>query len=144
MRCPKCHVDLQTQTDRGIEVQACPSCRGMWFTPAELNQLEDQTFVAPDAEKGSLFIVSWQTPLRCPVCSTALKRFNYRFYDLELDCCLEHGFWLEANDDQRILDLMRKESSQLERKFQVEETWTKHFRHISSPSFFTKLKDLFR
>jgi hypothetical protein len=28
-----------------------------------------------------------------------MKRFNYRFFDLELDFCPEHGFWLDKDKD---------------------------------------------
>lgn len=143
MKCPKCSVELETQADRGVEVNACPSCKGMWLTPAELNQLEDEVF-DDDAIKGSLFVVSHATELQCPVCSAPLKRFNYRFYELELDCCLEHGFWLDADEDSRILELMRTEKAAVERKVASEDSWAKHMNQLRSPTFFSKLKDLFR
>jgi Zn-finger nucleic acid-binding protein len=142
MKCPKCHVDLQTQSDRGVQVEACPSCQGLWLTPAELDQLENEGF-DNEANKGSLFVVSHKTELKCPVCSAALKRFNYRFFDLELDCCLEHGFWLDKDEANRILELMRGEEERVKRKFGTEEAWAKRMNHLRSPAFFSKLKDLF-
>jgi Zn-finger nucleic acid-binding protein len=105
MKCPKCNAELQPQKDRGVAVEACPSCQGMWLTPAELDELENEAF-ADEANKGSLYVVSHETKLKCPVCSAALKRFNYRFFDLELDCCPEHGFWLDKDEDRRILQLI--------------------------------------
>jgi Zn-finger nucleic acid-binding protein len=104
MKCPKCNVDLVAQTDRGVEVQACPNCKGMWLTPAELDQLENEAF-DNEANKGSLFLVTRRTELKCPVCSATLKRFDYRFFDLELDFCPDHGFWLDKDADARILEL---------------------------------------
>ena len=142
MKCPKCNLELQLQSDRGVDVEACPRCKGMWLTPAELDQLEDVAF--DEANKGSLFVVSKETQLKCPVCSAALRRFNYRFYDLELDCCPEHGYWLDKDEDNRILELMRDEERRLKRKFTAEDAWAKHMNRLRSPSFFTKLKGLFR
>jgi Zn-finger nucleic acid-binding protein len=115
----------------------------MWLTPAELDQLENEVF-DNEADKGSLFVVSHATELQCPVCSAPLKRFNYRFYDLELDCCLEHGFWLDADEDSRILELMRTEKAAVEREFGLEDSWAKYIGQLRSPAFFSKLKNLFR
>jgi Zn-finger nucleic acid-binding protein len=143
MKCPKCNVELQTQNDRGVEVEACPSCHGMWLTPGELDQLENEAF-NDEANKGSLFLVSQETELKCPVCSAALKRFDYRFFDLQLDCCPEHGFWLDKGEDDQILELMRGEEERVERKFGTEDSWAKYINHLRSPSFFTRVRGLFR
>ncbi|MGA9453174.1 MAG: zf-TFIIB domain-containing protein [Verrucomicrobiia bacterium] len=142
MKCPKCNVDLQTQSDRGVEVETCPACKGMWLTPAELDQLENEAF-SDEANKGSLYLVAHETELKCPVCSAALKRFDYRFFDLELDCCPEHGFWLDKDQDDQILELMRGEEERVERKFGTESSWAKYINHLRSPTFFSKVKDLF-
>ena len=142
MKCPKCDVDMQSQMDRGVEVEACPSCQGMWLTPNELDQLENEAFNEPN--KGSLYLVSQETQLKCPVCSAALRQFDYRFYDLKMDCCPEHGFWLEKDEDRRVLELMREEERRLERKFTAEDLWSKHMNRLLSPSFFTKIRELFR
>jgi Zn-finger nucleic acid-binding protein len=127
--------------DRGVQVQACPACKGMWLTPAELDQLENEAF-SNEANKGSLFLVTHESGLKCPVCSNALKRFNYRFFDLELDFCPEHGFWLDKDEDARILELMSGEEERVERKFGTEDAWANRMNHLRSPTFFSKLKDL--
>jgi Zn-finger nucleic acid-binding protein len=135
-------VDLQTQNDRGVEVAACPNCRGMWLTPAELDELENEAF-NNEANKGSLYLISRDTELKCPVCSSTLKQFDYRFFDLQLDCCPEHGFWLDQNQDNQILELMRSEEKRVERKFGTEDSWVNYINHLRSPSFFAKVKGLF-
>lgn len=142
MKCPKCQIELQHQNDRGVEVEACPRCQGMWLTPAELDQLENEAF-NNEANKGSLFVVSQETDLKCPICSAALKQFDYRFFDLQLDCCPAHGFWLDKDEDNQILELMRGEEERIERKFGRENSWAKYINHIRSPSFFSKVRDLF-
>jgi Zn-finger nucleic acid-binding protein len=116
--------------------------RGMWLTPAELDELENEAF-DNEANKGSLYLVSQETELKCPVCSSTLKRFDYRFFDLQLDCCPEHGFWLDKDEDSQILELMRGEEERVERKFGTEDSWAKYINHLRSPSFLTKVKGLF-
>jgi Zn-finger nucleic acid-binding protein len=142
MKCPKCNVNLQTQNDRGVQVEACPSCKGMWLTPTELDELENEAF-NNEANKGSLYLTTEESELKCPVCSVPLKRFDYRFFDLQLDCCPEHGFWLDKDEDNQILELMRGEEVRVERKFGTEDSWAKYINHLRSPSFFSKVKDLF-
>jgi Zn-finger nucleic acid-binding protein len=142
MKCPKCNVELQTQNDRGVEVEACPSCKGMWLTPAELDELENEAF-SNEANKGSLYLATQASDLKCPVCSIPLKRFDYRFFDLQMDCCPEHGFWLDKDQDNQILELMRGEEARVERKFGTEASWANYINHLRSPSFLTKVKGLF-
>jgi Zn-finger nucleic acid-binding protein len=136
-------VDLKPQTDRGVEIEACPSCQGMWLTPGELDQLENEAF-NNEANKGSLFLVTKETELKCPVCASPLKMFDYRFFDLQLDFCPEHGFWLDKDQDAQIVELMSGEAARIEKKFDSENAWTERVNHLRSPSFFSKLKDLLR
>jgi Zn-finger nucleic acid-binding protein len=143
MKCPKCDAELQMRKDRGVDVEACPRCGGMWLTPAELDQLENEAF-CDEANKGSLYVTSYETAFKCPVCSAPLKEFDYRFFDLQLEFCPDHGFWLDKDEDNQILELMRSEETRVERKFGTEASWAKHINHLRSPSFFSMLKDLIR
>jgi Zn-finger nucleic acid-binding protein len=142
MKCPKCNVDLKPRNDRGVEVEACPNCQGMWLTPAELDELENEAF-SHEENKGSLYVTSYETEFKCPVCAQPLKEFDYRFFDLQLECCPEHGFWLDKDEDDQILELMRGEEARVERKFGTEGSWVNYINHLRSPSFFSRVKDLF-
>ena len=142
MKCPKCNTDLRTQKDRGVEVEACPVCKGMWLTPTELDQLENEAF-SNEANKGSLYVTSYETEFKCPVCSAPLKEFDYRFFDLQLECCPDHGFWLDKDEDEQILELMRGEEERIEKKFGTENARAMYVNHLRSPTFFSKVKDLF-
>jgi Zn-finger nucleic acid-binding protein len=63
-------------------------------------------------------------------------------FDLQLDYCSEHGFWLDKGEDDQILELMRGEEGRVERKFGTEDSWAKYINHLRSPSFFTRVKSL--
>ena len=39
MRCPKCGHELLTISLRGVRVDTCSSCSGMWLDAGELDQL---------------------------------------------------------------------------------------------------------
>jgi len=45
MRCPLCDVPMREVTRRGVKVDICPECRGVWLDPGELKHLID---AAPD------------------------------------------------------------------------------------------------
>src|SRR5512139_727843 len=39
MRCPKCATHLQQRTLNGVQVEQCPSCRGMWLDHGEQEKI---------------------------------------------------------------------------------------------------------
>ena len=41
MNCPDCNVALDERKYRGLEVDHCPQCRGLWLDFDELDLLED-------------------------------------------------------------------------------------------------------
>lgn len=53
MKCPVCQtVDLNIAERSGIEIDYCPSCRGIWLDRGELDKLIDRAsaYVAPPAD----------------------------------------------------------------------------------------------
>src|SRR5665213_3603839 len=143
MKCPVCSTDLTHAKRSGVQMEICPSCQGMWLTRQELTQLEDEVFDFGDDEKGSLMLGADATTLKCPQCSKALKSFQYRLYDLDMDFCEDgHGFWLTADEDKRVLELMKKDEKNLGRKVLAEDRWASHMRYLQSGSFMDELNDL--
>lgn len=145
MKCPRCNVDLVPATRHKLKVNICQSCKGMWFEHDELQELEDEVFDFGDRWKGTLVFGSQATTDKCPECAAALQRFSYRFYDLEMEFCPnQHGYWLEADEDTRVLELMKREEVDLERKLLAENKWAAVLKHMHSRSFLSKLRDLFQ
>jgi len=144
MKCPKCDVELIATTRHKLKVSSCPSCNGMWLEHQELDQLEDEVFDFGEHAKGTLVVAATPTTDKCPVCSAPLEKFRYRFYDLEMELCQsEHGYWLEHDEDTRVLELMKGEEKDLKRKLRAEDSWAAMLRHMRSRSFFSKLRELF-
>ena len=117
----------------------------MWLENQELEQPEDEVFDLCEHAKGTLVFSSTPTTDKCPECNAGLKRFRYRFFDLEMECCEnQHGYWLDDDEDTRVLELMKKEESDLERKLTAEDKWGATLKHMRSSSFLSKVKDLLR
>lgn len=144
MKCPKCNVDLKPAIRHKLQVNSCPSCSGMWLEHQELDQLENEVFDFGEHAKGTLVVDLTATTDKCPECATPLKKFRYRFYDLEMELCEnEHGYWLEQDEDTRVLELMSKEEKELKSKLRAEDRWAAMLKHMRSRSFFSRLRDLF-
>jgi Zn-finger nucleic acid-binding protein len=138
MKCPNCADELVQQRRDGVNADCCPGCEGLWLTPQALDALEDEAFDVDD-EKGLLVFSSISSARTCPQCGDGLRTFSYRLHDTHLDYCLSgHGYWLDAGEDRRILDLMKAEADAgLKRRAAL-------LRKIQSPSFAQKLANLFR
>jgi Zn-finger nucleic acid-binding protein len=145
MKCPNCNTELVQGRRDKVEMEVCPSCNGMWLTSQELTQLEDEVFDFGDDEKGSLMLGSTPTNRKCPECAKPLRRFEYRFYDLQIDYCDDlHGYWLDADEDKRVLELMRKEEKNLGRKVLAQDRFAAHLQYLRSGSFLDRVRDLTR
>lgn len=143
MQCPNCGASLAAAKRDGLDVEACPDCNGLWLTRQELDQLENEAFDL--GKKGSLVFGAEASSRKCPECAAALQKFHYRDYDLELEfCAAGHGFWLDAGEDKRVLELMRREERALQKKLSAEDHWAWHLRHWRRPDFIDKLMDVFR
>ena len=125
MNCPKCNTELTKKYYKGMfEIDSCPNCRGMWLDFDELDKLEDVVF-DEDAYKGSLVHFQTRTQFPCPHCGMMLDEFQYRLYDLRLDTCSEnkHGFWLDAGEDERVMEVMQRRAKETQRKINAEAEW---------------------
>ena len=40
MKCPKCNSELKSLVHKGVEVERCSSCRGLWFDAFEHEELK--------------------------------------------------------------------------------------------------------
>ena len=144
MKCPRCNIALKLEKYRGIEVDKCSGCEGMWLDHPELGELEDKVF-DEGLVKGTMRFTSNSGDLLCPTCGKHMHWFRYRHYNLELDFCEEeHGFWLDKGEERRVLEIMEQRGKDLKRSASAEVEWNKFLSNINSKSFLDKVKDLFR
>jgi hypothetical protein len=116
----------------------------MWLEREELDELEDEVFDFGEDAKGTLVFSSTPTTATCPECHAPLRRFRYRLFDLEMDFCTnQHGYWLDADEDTRVLELMKKEETDTQRKVRAEDQWAMTLKRMRKGSFLGKVRDLF-
>ena len=144
MNCPRCNAELKTAKYKGIEIDKCVSCNGMWLDYWDLDQLED-TALNIDEIKGTMVFSSEPSKLPCPKCEGPMRMFRYRAYSLELDFCEgEHGFWLDKGEEKRVLALIAQRIKDLKRSDAAEREWAGFLRKLKSKSFGQKLKKVVR
>jgi len=144
MRCPRCSAELRTEEYKGIEVDRCPDCQGLWLDYTELDQLEDVA-LDEDEVKGTLTYDPRPSDISCPRCEGPMRTFSYRAWDLELDLCeKQHGFWLDRGEELRVIELMKTRIKDLDRAASAEAEWASFLRRVKSKSFFGRVKTLFR
>jgi Zn-finger nucleic acid-binding protein len=49
MLCPTCKTPLTMSERQGIEIDYCPSCRGVWLDRGELDKIIERSAPAPQA-----------------------------------------------------------------------------------------------
>ena len=144
MDCPRCNVALSTANHKGIEVDRCSQCEGLWLDHPELDQLED-TVMDDDPAKGTMLYALRDSDITCPKCARPMKTFNYHAYNLPIDACEnDHGFWLDKGEEERVLELMKQRIKDLKRSGAAEEEWGRLLGRLKSRSFADKIKGLFR
>ena len=144
MQCPECKSELKVENFKGMEVKKCPQCAGLWLDLPEMDQLEDTVYSYEDDSKGTRVFSTFKSDFSCPVCQELMQKFNYRYYDLVINFCPKDGYWLEKDEEKRILELMKEEAKEMVDDAKAEKQWADILNHIKSPSFWNRLKSLFK
>ena len=140
MDCPRCGSSLKTEKYKGIEVDKCVSCEGMWLDYPELDQLED-TAMDEDDLKGSMITRQMGSEITCPRCHGAMQQFRYRYNELWLDVCeAEHGFWLDKGEEKRVIELMEQRIKDTNRSTGAEQDWARLIGRVRRRSLVTRIK----
>jgi uncharacterized protein len=105
LHCPACRTPLIVVEREGIEVDCCPTCRGIWFDEGELELLGESAGVT--MSPSSLFAAGGRPGRRrCPRCSVRMELLDaaeLQGRSVEVDRCPEHGLWLDRGELGRIL-----------------------------------------
>jgi Zn-finger nucleic acid-binding protein len=54
MNCPRCNVTLLMTDRQGVEIDYCPTCRGIWLDRGELEKIIERSY-APENQTTSFF-----------------------------------------------------------------------------------------
>lgn len=92
MQCPKCDAKMYEITYKGVTIDRCTECRGIWFDDGEAERLKNEWMSEflddGDPKEGREFDAIGD--IRCPRCEKQMDRL----YDLK-----QHHIWYEACPD---------------------------------------------
>ncbi len=106
MKCPKCETEsLKSNSIRGIEVDQCSQCKGVWFDEDELSKLIEEQASSGRVLKGSDSGMDRKGG-NCPQDQTPLLRvYSKRNRSVVIDHCSTcKGVWLDGGEFQRLID----------------------------------------
>ena len=126
LSCPKCDVDMNVRAVRGIVIDHCPKCSGLWFDKGELNHIvksggEDAlralSIAYIDPKTGELELPKerdwkqlWydEKPGACPRCLEGLERKPSKIKkELNYDECPDcGGTWYDGGEIFELLTAM--------------------------------------
>ena len=143
MNCQRCNVALNEKKFKDIDIDHCPDCKGLWLDFHEMDQLEDHS-MDDDNAKGMIEYARRESDIPCPHCNEVMETINYRAHDLPIDHCKnEHGYWLDAGEEKKVLDVMKQRVSDLKRVESAEDSWSMFLERGGTRSFLTKVTALF-
>jgi Zn-finger nucleic acid-binding protein len=138
MNCPNCGFEVRHQKYEGVDIDRCTECKGIWLGAPDLDRLEDRDFQESEVE-GAVLQEANHSDLLCPQCRDVMHEFHYRYYEMVLDFCPKHGYWIDHAEEQRVLQLMDKESRALMNNLRPEQRWANTLIKLRSPAFWGRL-----
>ena len=111
--CPKCDAHLILLNFRGVEVDFCEKCRGIWLDAGEVERIMETTGARPSDPLSQFHNheTSGSVSRRhlCPRCDQGLHELEIDapgHPTLTLDRCPRgHGLWFDADELQQLLAL---------------------------------------
>jgi len=89
MKCPTCAIDLVMSERLGIEIDYCPTCRGVWLDRGELDKIIERSL--PNRAEAPQAIPQGQFQPQ-PVRPVEMQREVYRSDDHHGDHHDDHGY----------------------------------------------------
>jgi Zn-finger nucleic acid-binding protein len=109
MLCPVCDGDMAIVELEGVELDACPKCKGLWFDADELSVLFQRIGAAGDAGSVGASLAGVRGPRskrRCPRCRRKLAEVEVAPGPppIRLDRCRKgDGLWFDRDELPRLL-----------------------------------------
>ncbi len=115
MKCPNCKDKNLARADyKGIQLDYCNNCQGIWFDRDELRQVKDKE----DEFLRWIDINLWEDYAKfkisksgkiCPSCETPLYTIKYDGFPIEIDLCnICHGIWLDRGEFDKIIGYLKE------------------------------------
>ncbi len=115
LSCPGCKNPLKQSNNKGVRVDECENCKGIWFDEGELKAARDNTdkylrwldFVIFE-EKPGKYSTS-ESNRQCIRCEEKLRTLTFMHSKVVIDACPKcKGIWLDNQEFQKIIKYLEK------------------------------------
>jgi Zn-finger nucleic acid-binding protein len=111
--CPRCWVRTDRVNRKGVEIDICPKCNGIWLDTRELKKLIDSPRLYDYLT--SYMGTEAQSKLVCPRCGGLMNLEEAE--EIEVDVCLScRGVWLDAHELEALKEAHKSYKSESEEK----------------------------
>ncbi len=119
--CPDCNIPMDPLSFRGVNLDDCPQCGGIWFDDGELKKLQsigDQlSFQAlEDTAKPHQDVVCQEPGAKlCPKCQERLTPYRYLYSsDVIIDECDDcFGIWVQDGELEKMATYLETQRAQI-------------------------------
>jgi Zn-finger nucleic acid-binding protein len=114
-QCPKCKEELTHKEIGGIEVDECPTCKGVWYEKDELRQAKDTydsdlNWMDFEILKHKDQFKSTSCVHLCPTCQEPMVSLEYGKSKVIINYCQScQGTWLDKGEFKKIIDELELE-----------------------------------
>ncbi len=111
--CPVCKKPLKQTTSKGVRVDECESCKGIWFDEGELRSARDNAdkylrwldFVIFEEKPGKYSISD--SNRQCIRCGEKLRTLTFMQSKVVIDACPKcKGIWLDNKEFEKIINYL--------------------------------------
>lgn len=113
MKCPHCPAELKSIERKGIYIDECGSCGGMWLLQGKFDSLRERE----DRFIRWLDLPLWKEEKQhkltassraCPSCARTMFTLDYHGHDVTLDICTScKGVWLDKGEMDKMIRYMK-------------------------------------
>ena len=115
LQCPKCKHGMEEVSYRGVVVDRCTQCKGLWFDGDEAQRLK-RISGSEALDTGSTSIgrqFDRVEDINCPRCGDTMeKTWHWKQTHIWYEICRKHGIFLDAGEfrdfkSESLVDLFR-------------------------------------
>jgi len=134
MDCPNCGFEVRRQNVQGVDIGRCSECAGIWLhtSEPETGKLRD---AMPNAWRTPVSLHIGKSDLMCPECREQMQRFESGSYNLKVEVCLQHGFWIDRAEEKRVMRVIEKEAKAINNRWGLKNHWAEQLIGLKSAVF---------
>lgn len=104
MQCPVCRSSMVILELDKVEIDFCPSCKGIWLDSGELELLTGSLSKSDESKWFKSVKNINEAKYRCPICKKKMDKVEFGDSKVIIDKCKnDHGLWFDKGELDSLL-----------------------------------------